>query len=238
LKKDIQKFDDADYKSTLAFVDDIELNYFRYKKSDLVPGIHIGLIAEEAPIILSGGEKKGISAEVLGYVLTGAVRVLKEKVETLEAQNKNISDFGVGEISSNQLWVKFSEDFKSLLNGVRPVVTITPSQPGAAMWVSRVSQEGFMVEMTAQSHAIAFNWIAMAKLKNEQENKPVISERFAAMVESVKTEKRAAAPPPDPNLVKPVEPAAPIDPKTFYKDQAVPPKATFPAPKDDQKVKE
>jgi hypothetical protein len=198
----------------------------------------MGLIAEEAPLILSGGEKKGISAEVLGYVLTGAVRVLKKKVEDLEAQVRNISDFGSEKISSNQLWVKFSEDFKTQLNGAQPIVTVTPAQPRTDMWVSRVSQEGFMVEMTTQSHAVVFNWIAMAKLRTKPENDPVISERFAAMVESVKTEKRATAPPPDPNLVKPMEPAAPIDPKTFYKDQAVPPKATFPAPKDDQKVKE
>ena|GEM_PF-5745744 len=115
-------------------------------------------------------------------------------MEELEKSSKNISDFGVESISTEKLWVKFSDDFKKELNGGLPVVTVTPSKAGVFMGVSQVDQEGFMVEMDAQNSMITFNWIAMAKVKTQKSsdsgNENGFNTKFEKMIKSAENDTR------------------------------------------------
>lgn len=211
IKKDIRRFNDTDYQSVLAFVDNLDLNYYRHKDPVRGKEMKIGFIAEETPTAVTDAGNGAIDVTQLTFLHTGAIKTLKKKVEDLEGQSRNISDFGVDAISSGRLLVTFSEEFKSQLNGARPVVTVTPSQLGVSMSVSKISQDGFIVEVTPQNQVVTFNWIAMAKTKaGTQKENTQISQNFASFLESAKTEKEGPRRAPELNIV---------------------PEGTYPAPK-------
>jgi hypothetical protein len=201
-KKEIEKFGEADYSSALAFMDKLDLHYYKMKDETDYAKIHVGLIAEETPTTLTAPGHVGVSYTELAIFNTGAIKELKTKVEKLENKSKTISDFGVESISTEKLWVKFSDDFKNELGGGNPVVTVTPSKLGVSMSVSQVNEEGFMVEMEPQNSLVNFNWIAMAKV-NAQRSVDTVNEngfnaKFTKMIQSAENDTR-----PIPMEVKP-----------------------------------
>ena len=78
-KKEIEKFEDTDYSSALAFMDKLDLNYYKYKAENDYPKIHVGLIAEETPITLTAPGQTGVSYSELSIFNTGAIKELKSK---------------------------------------------------------------------------------------------------------------------------------------------------------------
>ncbi len=213
VKKDILKFNDADYQSALAFVDDLDLNYYRLKDPASGKEMHIGFIAEETPTAVTDGNNEAIDLPQLIFVNTGAIKSLKQRVDNLDGGGSKISDFGVDVVSSGRLIVTFSDEFASQLNGAKPVVTATPSQLGVSMSVSQISQEGFVVEVSPQNQVVTFNWIAMAKTQPGAERGITkVSPQFASFLESAKTEK--------------------VGPKKAPELKIVP-EGTYPAPKHD-----
>lgn len=231
-KKEIEKFTSEDYKSSLALVEDLDLNYYKIREEvdPLTTATQIGFIAEETPSVLSGPKRNAISISNLMVLNTGAIKAINEKVETLEKQNRTISDFGVEQMTSAQLLVKFSEEFKSQLNGAQAVVTATPAQLGVSMSVSQVSTEGFVVEISPATAAVNFNWIAMAKVESPADDKVVYSENFVKMLKEQGEQKLSneLALKPDPELVKERAPVMPV--KNSFKDLAKTTTELFPAP--------
>jgi hypothetical protein len=235
-KKEIEKFEDADYESALAFVDDLDLNYYKIREeaSKLYTATQIGFIAEDNHPVLSGPKRDAISVSNLTVLNTGAIKAMNEKIETIEKQNQTISDFGVESAGTAYHFVTFSEDFKSRLNGAHPVVTATPAQLGVQMSISKITQEGFLVEITPPGNLgnVNFNWIAMAKVEAPAENAPAkFSDKFSDMLQSAVEQKPsdAFAPPPNPELVKEATPFVP-DPKIFNNNLAVPGHPDIPTP--------
>lgn len=187
-KHQIKKFEEEDYESALAFMDELELNYYRMKGDDEYPKIHVGLIAEETPTTLTAPGKIAVSYGELAIYATGAVKALKKEVNTLKGQLNKVSDFGAENIHTNKMWVEFSKEFKSMLNGEDPVVVLTPSQSGSVLNLIDVNKEGFEVE-NPNNKSITFSWIAMANVEVE-EIEEKYSERFDAALKSAENDTR------------------------------------------------
>ncbi len=163
LKHDIEKFEEADYESSFAFMDDLNLNYYKLNSDKEYNTVHVGFIAEETPGNLTTPGKMGARYGELSLYNTGAIKVMKKKLDAMESQLRNISDFGAENINGNSAWVNFSDDFKSQLNSIQPVVVVTPLQTGTSLSISQVTGDGFRVN-NAGNEATQFSWIAMAKL--------------------------------------------------------------------------
>lgn len=189
VKKNIQSFGKDDYESALAFVNDLDVNYYRYKNDDEYPRVHVGFIAEETPTVLTAPGKRAVDYNMLSVYNTGAIKALTKKVEEKESK---VSDFGVDNISTGQMWVAFTDEFKQSLNGAVPVVVVTPMQTGISMSISSITQEGFMVE-NPDNATTAFNWIAMAKVKSSVAEGQY-NENFAGMIESAENDTRPVPP--------------------------------------------
>jgi hypothetical protein len=215
VKQDIKKFKKEDYNSVLSYIDDVDLNYFRYKgkPGEIIKEVKVGLIAEEVPSNLVDPEKKGVSYGALTALNTGAIKAIKDKVEVIEKELRNVSDFGVESVTSEKMEVKFTTDFKQQLNGAKPVVTVTSSDYRTPLSVSNITADGFTVETNSRRDNVTFNWIAMAKITaTPKAGEPAqVSADFSAMLESCKDRKSSneLGPKPDPELVKPHESKTP-----------------------------
>lgn len=215
LKTDIVKFDESDYQSALSFMDDLNLNYYKFK-ADSLGATKVGFIAEETPGNLTAPGKKAVSYSELSIYNTGAIKVLKKKIESLENQLKNISDFGAENVVADKFFIPFSESFKSQLGGAKPVVTVTPSQLGAQLVVSEITQDGFTVQAGSHDAGLNLNWIAMAKVAGNPESAatPKYNERFSKMLDIA--ENNAKTHPvtklaPKPGIVEPaIKPEDPV----------------------------
>lgn len=188
MKKDIQKFDRDDYESSLAFVGDLDLNYYRFKDDEEYPKIHVGLIAEDAPTTITAPGQKGISANELTIFNTGAIKALNNKMQEQESQ---ISDFGADNVYAGDMWVEFSDKFKKQLNGADPIVVLTPSQTGTVLNLAEINQDGFRVE-NPNDASVTFSWIAMANVTKPaaRSKEKMYSENFSKMIKSAENDTR------------------------------------------------
>ncbi|MGE0638177.1 MAG: tail fiber domain-containing protein [Bacteroidia bacterium] len=186
-KKDIEKFQQADYESSLAFVDNLDLNYYKYKKDKEFQTTHVGFIAEETPGNLTTPGKTGVRYGELSIYNTGAIKVLKQRVEKLETKLKNLSDFGSKTLKTGVSFINFSDDFKNQLNDDQPVVMLSANETSTVLNVLEVSKEGFKVENPNNS-SVEFNWVAMAKITIEDNKQEVYSAKFTKMLESAEYE--------------------------------------------------
>jgi len=193
-KKDIHAFTAEDYESAWAFMDDLELNYYRYKDEGTTKGfsdaVQVGFIAEETPGALTTPGKKGVLYGELSIYNTGALKILKQELKAIEQQLNHIKDFGVDAIDGNITRVDFSPEFSAALDGAQPVVTISAmgGNGNANPSVSDIDQTGFYVDKS-ESGNVPFSWIAMAKVSKEEalaENK--YSERFTHMLATAEHE--------------------------------------------------
>lgn len=183
-KHDIEKFDESDYRSAYAFMDDLELNYYKMNADKEYNTVHVGFIAEETPGNLTTPGKKGVRYGELSIYNTGAIKVMKKEMEEMRSQLRNISDFGMDDVNSDSKWISFAGDFKNQLAGIEPVVVLTPSQPGVTLYVQEVTEEGFRVG-NSNGSPVAFSWIAMAKLPEQNDEiEDNYSTKFANMLET------------------------------------------------------
>lgn len=183
-KHDISQFENNDYNSALGFMDKINLSYYKFNGQKDYDKVHVGLIAEETPTTLTAPGKQGVSYTELAVFNTGAIKALKSKVEALE---KNVSDFGMVSMTTNETWVAFTDAFKAELKGTTPIVTATPMATNVEMSITEITAEGFKVRIS-KNKDINFNWIAMAKVSTPEEN--VASEKFSNMLESAERDTR------------------------------------------------
>lgn len=178
VKHDIEKFETDDYESAVAFLDDLELNYYK-RNGDERGLIHVGFIAEETPSNLTGPNKKSVKYGELSIYNTGALKVMKEEMDEMKSQLRNISDFGADNIYTKSMWVEFSNEFKNRLGSEDPIVVVTPAQAGKVLTLKEITREGFEVE-NPQSEGVTFSWIAMGKTED--------SRKLADMKKSAKFE--------------------------------------------------
>jgi len=86
-----------------------------------------------------------------------------------ESEQKNIIDFGMSSMQTDEMWVNFSEEFLSKLpHDEIPVVTVTPNCPSVVLCITETTSKGFRVVGTSgNDDGFSFNWIAAAKTAAE-----------------------------------------------------------------------
>jgi len=217
-KKDIHAFTAEDYESAWAFMDDLELNYYKYKDEGTTKGfsdaVHVGFMAEETPGALTTPGKTGVRYGELAIYNTGALKVIKKKLKNIKEQLRSVSDFGVDQIEGERTRIEFSSDFTTTLNGAQPVVTVTAMGGNGTfnLLVTDVDQSGFYVNKSKEGE-VPFNWIAMAKVPAEDALEVKgYSERFVHMLETAEHEALTKEHP------KEIEPL----PAKFYEQQEDP----------------
>lgn len=208
-KHDIEKFEQDDYESALAFMDDLELNYYKLNSDTEYNTIQVGFIAEETPGNLSTPGHQGVRYGELSIYNTGALKVLKDKVATIESQLTNISDFGADNIYTPSMWIEFSNDFKANLGSEDPIVVVTPSQTGKTLNLKEITREGFEVE-NPNNGGVTFSWIAMGKTQTSGKKLTEIKKgaKFTEMMESAEYEMSNR---PAPKLSETPEPERPFE---------------------------
>ena len=191
-KKDIHLFDQEDYESAWAFMDDLELNYYKYKDEGTTKGfsdaVQVGFIAEETPGALTTPGKKGVLYGELSIYNTGALKILKQELEAIEEQLRNVKDFGVDVITGSRIRIEFSPEFVSAIDGAQPVVTVSAmgGSGSANPSISGIDQTGFYVDKSEDGD-VPFSWIAMGKVPEDQ-LADQYSDRFIHMLETAEHE--------------------------------------------------
>lgn len=239
-KHDIEKFETDDYESALAFMDDLELNYYKLNEDTEYNTVHVGFIAEETPGNLATPGKQGVRYGELSIYNTGALKVLKEKVENIESQLKNVSDFGADNIYAPSMWVEFSNEFKTSLGNADPIVVVTPSQTGKTLNLKQITREGFEIE-NPNNGGVTFSWIAMGKSNaNEPKSSAKYTDKFKEMLESAEYEATHRPAPklsetPVPDVYDPSAPSVPVEtvnPRYMEPTPAIPENHDAPTPAD------
>ncbi len=80
--------------------------------------------------------------------------------------NKNISDFGTGNLNGKEMWVAFADDFVTQLGGKTPVITVTSDDPEVTLSVKGKTSKGFNL-VSLSGKTVNFDYIAMSKIKLE-----------------------------------------------------------------------
>lgn len=188
LKEDINPFNDG-----LSVLKKINPVYFKYNGNANTPkdDYGIGVIAQEmqqiAPYMVGISEflpdesnKNNIeeylsyNPDALHYININAIKELDDKISSLESQLKNISDFGLDNLIEENTRINFSSDFvANLVESQIPIITITPIQSNANLYIVSQDKNGFVVHKPEGLKEVKINWIAMGKVNN---NKPLINE--------------------------------------------------------------
>ena len=208
LKEDINPFKDG-----LATLRGIEPVYFKYNGKANVKDDHyfVGVVAQDleqvAPYMVGSFETadgslafeaqeastetyKSVDNGAMTYVAINAIKELDAKQNKVKETFKNISDFGVASLTDVETFIPFNGDFKDLLTGT-PVVAVTPLNSSASLTIVSQTTEGFTVKINGEFAATDFNWVAMAKVKEdalEAESNYTEAER-RAMISKVQAEK-------------------------------------------------
>lgn len=208
LKEDINPFLDG-----LTVLRKIDPVYFKYngKANIKEENYFVGVIAQDleevAPYMVGSYEStdgsqsfeeqesntqtfKSVDNGAMTYIAINAIKELDAQQGKVKETFKNISDFGVATLSDRETFVSFSDDFKNRLSGT-PVVTITPINSTVSLTIIEQTQDGFTVRLTGEYEMTEFNWIAMAKIKEEVLDIPVRNDEAErrAMLEKVKAER-------------------------------------------------
>ena len=123
------------------------------------------------------------------YIAINSIKELDAQQNKIKETFKNISDFGIASLSEIETFVPFNSAFKDMLTGTR-VVGVTPINSTASLTIVSQTTEGFVIRINGEFVATDFNWVAMAKVKDnafEVEKNYTRSER-QEMLEKVKTE--------------------------------------------------
>ncbi len=207
LKDDINPFKDG-----LETLRGIEPVYFKYNGEANIQekNYFVGVVAQDlekvAPYMVGSWETtdgslsfieqerakktyKSVDAGAMTYIAINAIKELDAKQTKVKETFKNISDFGVASLNSLETFIPFNDDFKNMLTGT-PVVAVTPLNSAASLTIVNQTAEGFTVKLNGEFVATDFNWVAMAKVKEEAldiDNNYSEAER-TEMLSKVKTE--------------------------------------------------
>ena len=181
LKRDITPFKDG--LETLRLIDPV---YFQYNGKANIQDEHyyVGVVAQDlqeaAPYMVGSFESTpgdipfeqqeanketylSVDNGAMTYITINAIKQLDEQQEKVKETFKNISDFGTSSISTSELYIPFSDDFSSKLDGI-PVVTVTPLNSSVSLSIVSQTDKGFTVRLHGDGK-VQFNWIAMARVQ-------------------------------------------------------------------------
>lgn len=130
------------------------------------PAFRIGLIADETPDYILDEGFSGVDIYGLATLsLAGVQRNIKE-IEKLKTGNAVVQDFGSMQLTAKTVWVNYSENFE----GNIPVVTLTSNNANVVLSIVEKNEKGFKVVASSTAPNLTFDWIAMAKVKQTNQN--------------------------------------------------------------------
>ena len=154
-------------------IDKIQPSFYKYKEEidqfdasdpyNFRANSHFGVIVDESPDYIQDGRFAAIDIYALSTMALVGVKYNRTRIKEIE---KNISDFGVSEMSGNSMRVTYSVEFKN--KSTSPVVTVTAMNSEVNLYISDVNNEGFTIHSSG-TESVTFSWIAMAKY-TETEN--------------------------------------------------------------------
>lgn len=181
LKRDITPLNKSMYDYVMNDIDKIKPTFYKGKdetdelekgnEAKYRPNMHLGVILDEAPDYIQDQAFSGIDIYAMATLGVAGVKYNREEIKQIKeaigltTTKMTINDFGNEQMSGYETWVSFSDEFiEKAGSSVTPVVTVTPNQTGVNLSVIETSVKGFKVATKEKTHAITFNWIAMAKV--------------------------------------------------------------------------
>ncbi len=181
LKRDITPLKESLYEQVMADIDKLQPSFYKYKheKDELDgeydpkyrPNMHLGVILDEAPDYIQDNAFSGVDIYALSTLSLAGVKYNREEIKEIKetlgmnTNSKSINDFGSYELTGNEVWVNFNEDFSMQLNAVIPVVTVTPNKEGIILSVVEKNSKGFRVNAQGNISSASFDYVAMAKVQ-------------------------------------------------------------------------
>jgi len=174
-KKDIVPLNTELYELVMQDIDKIKPSFYRYKgettdwidgyETKYKPQLTLGIMLDESPDYIQDNAFSGINIYSAAVLALAGVKYNREDINKIKSEIINLQDFGNGTV---QTWIPFSREFSQNLNGEIPNITITPTSPNNGFYVSKVNNQGFMVE---GNQPFTFNWLALAKTTKPLETK-------------------------------------------------------------------
>jgi len=183
-KKDITPLNESLYSYIMSDIDKIKPTLYKYKhETDVMeagneakyrPNFHLGVILDEAPDYIQDNAFSGIDIYALSTLGIAGVKYNRKEIQEIKnvlGMNKvtSISDFGSSKIKGSEIWIDFSDDFRSKIsNDNIPTVTVTPINSNASLYITEITSQGFNVKNGSLNQInVSLNWIAMTKVETK-----------------------------------------------------------------------
>lgn len=122
------------------------------------PNMHLGLILDEAPDYIQDNMFQGIDLYSLSVMTLTGVKANRKAIAQLRQAETTRNDFGTAQMLTEKVWITFSHEFATALDGIVPLVNVTPTSMNTGYFVSRITAQGFEVSANTP---FSFNWNAI-----------------------------------------------------------------------------
>ncbi len=131
------------------------------------PNLELGLKIDELPDYLLDNSFSMVSISGLATLSLAGVKYNHNEINKLK---QTISDFGIVEMNSSEIWIEFNDEFSSKLDDDNtPTVTLTANRPDANIYISEQNDKGFKIVVKGNTENLKINWIAMAKIGTQND---------------------------------------------------------------------
>ena len=127
------------------------------------PAYRLGLIADESPDYILDEGFSGVDAYGLATLNLIGIQHNINEIEKLKNASRVVQDFGSAKLNTQELWIYFNEDFNDQI----PVVTLTSNNSSVILSVSEKTSKGFRVIASEANNDLSLDWIAIAKINNQ-----------------------------------------------------------------------
>jgi len=137
---------------------------------------HLGFIVDEVPDYIKDNTFMAIDLYALGSLAITGVQNVDKRLQQLE-QHGQVSDFGTASMQGNEIRIEYSAQFKQLSLQNVPVVSITPTTPGARFYIKSQDRNGFT--LVSENGPMSFNWMAVARVAEKKNNNQIPADVLA-----------------------------------------------------------
>mgnify|MGYP001229803510 CR=1 FL=1 len=171
-------------KIVMQDIEKINPSFYYYKQQNNTPSssfdtryrphFQLGVIVDESPDYLLDESFTGVDIYAVASLSLAGVKYNHKKIQEIEnklTHSLTINDFGSVQENNNKVFVKYSEEFISQLNGANPIINITPiSEKEINLRIVQKTNDGFIVAANSDEKIISFDWIAIAKVNTVKED--------------------------------------------------------------------
>ncbi|MCW3127286.1 MAG: hypothetical protein JWO03_2944 [Bacteroidetes bacterium] len=185
-KKDINAVSGSLSDLVMSDLDKLHPYMYRYKEetdewkpgyeAKYRPGLHMGLILDESPDYIKSQSFDGVDIYAVATLGVAAGKANRDEIKQIKQsiglndETMTVQDFGSKQMSGAEMFVSFGSDFSAKLGNEIPSVTVTSNTPGTTLAITEKTSKGFKV-VSSSLQAVSFDYIAMAKVKNNMAEK-------------------------------------------------------------------